>query len=122
MFKGAWTSSAHRFIKAGDLLIPRESIMRVDISAVERGVVTHLAIDGSQHQLAGADALEAVMIFKPSALEGRRLRWPKNAWVVHNLIGHPLMQIFSWLGFKELAIYVHDATVPTPAHASRSLK
>ncbi len=40
--------------------------------------------------------------------------WPKNAWVLHNLIGHPLMQILSWLGFKDLAIQVHDATVPTP--------
>lgn len=33
-------------------------------------------------------------------------------WAVHNLVGHPLMQIFSWLGMKDLAAKVHDATVP----------
>ena len=33
-------------------------------------------------------------------------------WPVHNLIGHPLMQIFEWLGMPEIATRVHDETLP----------
>jgi len=33
-------------------------------------------------------------------------------WPVHNLIGHPLMQICFWLGLPKLAKAVHDGTLP----------
>ena len=33
-------------------------------------------------------------------------------WPMHNLIGHPLMQIFEWLGMPEIATRVHDETLP----------
>lgn len=35
----------------------------------------------------------------------------KNWWV-HNIIGHPLMQILNALGMKSLAKIVHDSTLP----------
>ena len=36
-------------------------------------------------------------------------------WPMHNLIGHPLMQIFEWLGMPEIATRVHDETLPANA-------
>ena len=42
-------------------------------------------------------------------------------WAVHNLVGHPLMQILTWLGKPELGVRVHDATTPRPdLYAPRS--
>lgn len=33
-------------------------------------------------------------------------------WPMHNLVAHPLMQIFEWLGLPGIAARVHDATLP----------
>lgn len=33
-------------------------------------------------------------------------------WTMHNLIGHPLMEILYWIGFKRMAAKVHDGTLP----------
>ena len=46
-----------------------------------------------------------------------RVSIARGAWAVHNLVGHPLMQILAWLGERELALAVHDATVPRPRGA-----
>ena len=40
-------------------------------------------------------------------------------WPMHNLIGHPLMQIFEWLGMPEIATRVHDETLPANARDNR---
>lgn len=101
------------FIKAGQDLIPVAEVTRADISDVENGVVD-IFCGAERRRLEGFDALEAVMLLNPSALEGRRLRWMKNAWAFHNLVAHPVMQVLVWLGFKKAAIRLHDATVPKP--------
>ncbi len=62
----------------------------------------------------GAEALNVIMRLAPSVLEGKRGRYYKNAWVIHNLIGHPMMQFLSWFGFSKAAIWVHEKTIPTP--------
>ena len=36
-------------------------------------------------------------------------------WPIHNLIGHPLMEILGWIGLRRLGIAIHDATVPEAA-------
>lgn len=33
-------------------------------------------------------------------------------WPIHNLIGHPTMQILIWLGMEKAANAVHDGTLP----------
>jgi hypothetical protein len=33
-------------------------------------------------------------------------------WPMHNLVGHPLMQIFVWLRMPNTANKIHDATLP----------
>jgi len=102
------------FVKAGDQLIPISAIERADISCVENGVVHVFYEGGKQARMEGFDALEAVMLLNLSALEGRRLRWIKNAWAFHNLVAHPLMQLMVSCGWKKRAIWLHDVTVPKP--------
>jgi len=58
------------------------------------------------------DAIDVVMALRPSALEGRRMRFARHAWAVHNLVGHPLLQVLVWLGARRLGMAVHEGTVP----------
>lgn len=107
------------FIKAGDIMLPVRDIDSVDISRIEQGVVT-VVTRGQRYDAHDFDAFEIVMLLQPSALEGRRLKWAKNAWAFHNLVAHPMMQIMVWLGFKKAAIRLHDATVPKPLGARQA--
>lgn len=54
------------------------------------------------------------MTLCPNALEGHEAKYYKNAWMIHNLIGHPLMQLCSMLHLTSLGIKIHDATIPQP--------
>jgi hypothetical protein len=65
----------------------------------------------------GIDALEAAMLLNPACLEGKRLRLARRAWLVHNLVGHPVMQVLVLLGQRKLGLFVHDVTVPVPRGA-----
>lgn len=100
-------------LKAGNDLIPVILVLEIDISRVELGEVDIYTSD-KKYTAHGFDAIEAVMMFKPSALEGRRLKWDKNAWAFHNFFGHPIVQILVWLGFKKQAVRYHDHTTPRP--------
>jgi hypothetical protein len=62
----------------------------------------------------GMDAFNIVNELAPQALEGQRGQYKRHAWAIHNLIGHPLMQLCSWLGYAKLGVEIHDATVPFP--------
>jgi hypothetical protein len=101
-------------LKAGDKLLPLGTIKHVEIDKIEQGEAVIVTHDGDRFSVFDVDAIEAIMVLKPSSLEGKRLKWKKNAWAVHNLIAHPLMQILAWMGLKKLAIRIHDATIPTP--------
>lgn len=101
------------FILAGDALIAEDAVREVDLSALERLriVIRH---DGGEAVAEGIQAIEALMHLKPSAMEGRRLRWARHAWAFHNLMGHPVMQLLAFVGLRRWAIAVHDGTVPRP--------
>ena len=101
------------FIKTTDHLIPVNSVIDVDISMIEHGEVT-ITTKKTSYKAYGFDAIEAVMLLKPSALEGKSFRWQKNAWAFHNFFGHPIVQILSWMGLKKQAVQFHDWTTPTP--------
>jgi len=46
---------------------------------------------------------------------GRALwRLGRLSWSVHNLIGHPLMELCYLIGAVRVAHYIHDATIPRP--------
>lgn len=105
--------AGNRALKAGEHIIPIIWVEDILIETIEQGFIT-IKANGKEYQAHGFDAIEAVMIFKPSALEGRRLKWRKNAWAFHNFIGHPIVQILAWLGFKRQAVRFHDWTTPVP--------
>ena len=100
-------------IKAGHELVPFDKITSMSICNIESEIVIIRTAD-DVFVAEGFDAIEAVMLLKPSALEGRRLKWHKSAWAAHNLIYHPLMQILVWLGYKKAAIRLHDWSTPRP--------
>lgn len=77
-------------------------------------IVIHFTHTHDFKVVKGVEALNIIQTLCPSVLEGKRAKYVKNAWAVHNLIGHPLMQIFSWLKLPALGIRIHDATIPEP--------
>lgn len=102
------------FIRAGDDLFPVSSVEHVDLSELERGKLSVTYGYGRVAVAYGVDVFEALMILRPSALEGKRLRWVKNSWWIHNTVGHVGMQLLSWAGFTSKAIWLHDVTIPGP--------
>lgn len=104
-----------QFIKAGTQAIAIDAVARLDTERME----THLEVDihlknGQFFTARDLDALDIVMRLKPSVLEGRRMRWAKRAWIVHNLLAHPLMQLLALVGCYRWGMWVHDRTVPRP--------
>jgi hypothetical protein len=90
------------FVRADHSLIAIDRIRSIDTSNIERLEIVIHHDDG--HDVAS----------EANALEGRRLRWAKHAWAIHNLVGHPLLQICAWAGQVKLGLKIHDATVPRP--------
>lgn len=101
-------------LKAGTQIVPFHAVARVDTARIEDLEADVHLLDGSVVLVTGIDAVELAMLLKPSVLEGRRLRWAKRAWWVHNWVGHPLMQLLALVGLPRWGMWVHDATVPRP--------
>lgn len=99
-------------LKVGNLLIPIGQVRHVSIDRIEQQIATVETLDGKVHDAMGFDAIEIVMQLKPSAIEGRRLKWRKGAWRFHNWVGHPLMDLLAMMGYKKAAIRWHDHTTP----------
>lgn len=102
-----------RFVKNGTYLLPVDRVDWADYSRIE-DLVLVVGHDGVETTIEGIDAIEAAMVLNPACLEGRRLRWARGKWHLHNLIGHPLTSIFAMLRLYRLAFWVHDRTVPEP--------
>lgn len=116
------------FVKAEGVLIPVAAVVDVDISAIEQGRVVVRYVRGERVVRAvahGRDAMETVMLLKPSALEGLRMVWPRLAWTFHNLIAHPLVGMLDVLAYPlrvigwhkpvfRLAVWLHDVSTPCP--------
>jgi hypothetical protein len=104
-----------RFVKVARGAVAIDAIARIEL----RGDVVVLAErDATEHVLDGFDAIEAVLLLAPQLLEGRRLRWRRHAWAIHNLIAHPAMQVAAWLGAPRIGMAIHDATIPRLTSAS----
>jgi len=102
-----------KYVKTGEHLLAVDRIDSADYSRIE-DLILVVECDGRSITIEGIDALESAMVLRPSILEGKKLRWAKHRWLLHNLIGHPLMQILAMLKLYEWAFWVHDSTVPTP--------
>jgi hypothetical protein len=42
-------------------------------------------------------------------------------YTIHNLIAHPLMELFHLFGFSALGDKIHDATLPLPPSAEEGV-
>jgi hypothetical protein len=103
------------FFRYGNILLPISHITSIHLDDLEKTGSIIVEIDyGRIIKLTIVDSYDLLMQIKPSALEGKRLKWLKNKWLIHNLIGHPLMQLLAFFGFGKLGIKIHEATIPTP--------
>jgi hypothetical protein len=103
------------FINCNKKIINTDEISWIDtVNLVEGGYINIYYKDGERELVEGAKAVEIIMRLCPASLEGRQMKYIRHRWAIHNLIGHPLMQLLSWLGFSSLGIKVHDTTVPNP--------
>jgi len=81
---------------------------------VEWGIIHVHYRDKEFDCVKGMEATNLIMTICPSAIDGAQAKHVRHSWAIHNLIGHPLMQLFSWLHLTRLAIWIHDHTVPEP--------
>lgn len=107
--------SDSRFLRAGRHIIPVADILSIDTQRIED---LHVRVDmkGMTPSFAvnGPDAIDLVMKLCPSVFEGKKMKFIRHQWVVHNLVGHPLMQVLAWLGFPKLGMEIHEKTTPRP--------
>lgn len=108
------TISRPLFIRVKNEAISLDAIASFNAEHIDDLRLSITLYDNRQYTLLDNEAIDAVMLLKPSLLEGRRLKWAKNAWLYHNLIGHPLMQLYAFFGCYEKAMHIHDSTIPRP--------
>lgn len=101
------------FIITPRSLVQRDKITYVDVSRVEEALIV-LHYEGLTEEVVGVQAIDILMQLRPSVLEGRRMRWAKRVWILHNMVAHPTMQVLALLKFYRAAMWVHDVTVPRP--------
>lgn len=106
--------SSNHFFKSGDFIFSKDEIATIDCSKIEDLEVKVVLKNGQEIIAYDIHALELVMQTRPSMLEGKRLAWPKFVWLFHNIIAHPLTQIFALFKMYKLAFWIHDVTVPKP--------
>ena len=63
----------------------------------------------------GQAAIDLAVRFGPQVLEGNsEFKFAKRAWMFHNFIAHPIMQLLALFGLSKLGLKIHDATIPRP--------
>ena len=87
-------------------------VATADFSRIEELQATVTLTTGEELSLSGSHALEAAYVLCPSVVEGRRMRFARHAWALHNLVGHPVMQLLAFFKLYDWAMWVHEATVP----------
>lgn len=102
------------FFKAGDFVFAKDEISSIDCSNIEQLEVIVTLKNGKIITAYDIHALELIMQTRPSMLEGKKLAWPKFVWMFHNIIAHPLTQIFALLKMYKFAFWIHDSTIPKP--------
>jgi hypothetical protein len=103
------------FIHCNNKIVNTDSIEWIDyINLVKRGYIRVYTKDDHVEIVEGPEAVTIVMELCPGALEGKQAKYTRHAWAVHNLIGHPLMQLCAWLHLTSLGLKIHDVTVPNP--------
>ena len=102
------------FVHYLNTIVNTDSISHVDCKNLTDGYVRVYYVAGNSDLVEGPQAFDLVMRLCPEATEGRAFKCQRRRWAIHNLFGHPLLQIFSWLGLTRLGLKIHDKTVPNP--------
>lgn len=103
------------FVHYNGKLINSDTISRIDYSDLTLKGYIRVHTKGSEVEIVeGPQAFDVVVRLAPEALEGERGKYHRHAWAIHNIFGHPLMQVCSWLHLTALGLKIHDATVPNP--------
>lgn len=109
--------NSDQFIKCNNFLFKKEDITFIDCNHIESLKIKIKIKSNEEFVIEGITALELIMQIKPSMLEGKRLKWHKNMWLIHNMIGHPLMNVFALFRCYKLAFWIHEITIPKPLGA-----
>lgn len=100
------------FGKAHGIAFRLAEVVEADFSELKLLKATVKLSNGSVIEAFDIDALELAYSLKPSVVEGMRFKHAKLSWVIHNMIGHPVMQLLALFGCYRAAFWVHDVTVP----------
>lgn len=104
-----------RFLKVDDRIVNADYIKYIDCQNLESNCsITIIYSDGRIDVLNKQPAIDLIMQLAPSMVEGKRLKFIRNRWALHNLLAHPLLQVLAWLGAPRLGFFIHDSTVPRP--------
>lgn len=60
----------------------------------------------------GEEAIKVMELLSPDIFEEPDVKSSKDGWWLHNLVGHPLMQIFQWAHLPKWADWIHKKTIP----------
>lgn len=106
------------FVKINDKLVNVRHIREVDCHRLEQDVEIYVKYfyERDVDTVCGQPAIDLLMQLNPAILEGKRLRFIRHAWALHNLLAHPALQVLSWLRLTKLGMKIHDQTVPRPRY------
>lgn len=113
--------TSNDFVKSDHIIFRKDDISYLDCSNIENLEVKVFLKSGCSFLVHEIHAIEIIMQVKPSLFEGKRLKWPKFVWCIHNLFAHPLTQMLALLKCYKLAFWIHDVTVPKPV-GKKSMK
>lgn len=103
------------FINIGDKIYNASQISWIDCkNYINKQYITIRFAEGEWMTVSGVEALNIIQRLCPNILEGKRAKYIKHAWALHNLVGHPGMQLAAFLGFTKLSLWLHDITLPKP--------
>jgi len=82
-------------VTSTDRVIAVRAITQMDLSTLDKRYITITHGNNETDIVEGVQAIEALMLTKPSALEGRRMQWARQAWFIHNTFGHTYLAFIS---------------------------
>lgn len=80
----------------------------------DKGVAKVFYINKQKSEtVTGEEATNLINVLYPELLHDSDIEPNGPAWILHNIIGHPVMQILTLLRLPKLANKIHDLTIPS---------